>query len=107
MAARGRPPGGQTKAWKDAIWREVCEEYEKEDGTRERKLRAIARRVVNDAMDGKMDAIREVGDRIDGKAQQSVDVTLHDGFAGFIRTMAERSGSDMGEVENEPSPVRH
>ena len=37
------------------------------------QLRAIARRVVDMALAGNMAAIREIGDRIDGKPTQSIE----------------------------------
>lgn len=40
-------------------------------------LAKIAQKVVEAAMEGDMQAIKEIGDRIDGKAPQSLDVTTH------------------------------
>ena len=38
-------------------------------------LAKIAQKCVEAAMEGDMSAIKEIGDRIDGKAPQSLDVT--------------------------------
>lgn len=40
-------------------------------------LAKIAQRCVEAAIEGDMQAIKEIGDRIDGKAPQSLDVTTH------------------------------
>lgn len=37
-----------------------------------RSLRAIARKLIDAAADGKMDAIKELGDRLDGKVPQAI-----------------------------------
>ena len=65
------------KPWRDAIqW--ALENYEKEGVVkRNMALRAIATKLVEQALDGKLDSQKELGDRIEGKPKQSIDVT-HD-----------------------------
>ena len=43
-----------------------------------KKLRKIAQACVDAALEGKMDAIREIGDRLDGKPAQEQTVTIDD-----------------------------
>ena len=73
MAARKNPGGGkgQDKVWSDAIRIAVNEAYE--DGDR-KKLRALAEKLVAKALDGDMAAIREIGDRLDGKSPQYAEI---------------------------------
>lgn len=58
------------KEWRSALRLALLEKHEKH-GT---KLRAIADKVVELALEGKMDAIVEVGNRLDGKAAQNISV---------------------------------
>ena len=56
------------------------------------KLRAIAECLYRKAAEGDVAAAKEIGDRIDGKAQSSVDITHHQGESfsdGEARLMAE------------------
>jgi ribosomal protein L17 len=46
-----------------------------------RKIRVIAEKLVELAMAGDMTAIRELNDRIDGKAPQFVDLSGHVGIS--------------------------
>ena len=67
---RGAPKGNKnqskTKPWTEALTRALLEK----DG---KKLRAIADKLVEEAMDGDIQAIKEIGDRVEGKAMQSVE----------------------------------
>ena len=74
MAARKNPGGGkgQDKHWSDAIRIAVNEAHENGDG---KKLRALADKLVEKALEGDMQAMKEIGDRLDGNAAQSVDLT--------------------------------
>lgn len=53
--------------------------------TRKRKLDAIADRLVTKAVDGDIQAIRELGDRIDGKPTQQLNHAGHDGGALTVK----------------------
>jgi hypothetical protein len=71
----GNPNGrAKDKLWADAIRIAVNEAYE--DGDK-KKLRVLADRLVDKALEGEISAMKEIGDRLDGKAAQSVDVTHH------------------------------
>jgi len=45
---------------------------EAEKGTRTKKLQRIAGKLVDLAIDGNMAAIKEIGDRVDGKPTQAI-----------------------------------
>jgi hypothetical protein len=72
---KGGQPGNmnaakdKTKLWADTIRRAVVQN----DAVR---LRAIVEAMVTKAEEGDMAAIKEIGDRLDGKAQQSIDADV-------------------------------
>ncbi len=69
-------PGGKPKQkdWAAALRISVSET--KGDKT---KLRHIAEKVVELAIEGEMAAVKEIGDRLDGKPAQSVEGTGNEG----------------------------
>ena len=73
---QGAPAGNQNakkgKAWSEAIRRAIREKYQGEDY--EAKLAQLAQKLVNEADSGDIQALKEIGDRIDGKPAQSVAV---------------------------------
>lgn len=72
--AGGRPKGStKPKIMADALMLALSREAENEDGPT-KKLNIIANQLVELAMSGDIPAIKEVFDRIDGKAHQSVDL---------------------------------
>jgi len=66
------------KPWQDAINRAL--EIHKPADRRER-LDALAASLVAKAMDGDMAALKEIGDRLDGKPKQQIEATGLDGGA--------------------------
>ncbi len=75
----GRPKGAENRnrEWRDAIRKAAHELRAADDSDKPKKVRAIrllARKLVTKALEGDVAAIREVGDRLDGKATQSVQV---------------------------------
>jgi hypothetical protein len=72
--SQGAPAGNQNakkgKAWSDAIRRAIREKYKGEDY--EAKLAQLAKKLVEAADGGDMAALKEIGDRHDGKPAQSV-----------------------------------
>jgi hypothetical protein len=54
------------------------------------KLRAVAEALVNKAISGDVQAIREVADRLDGKVPQAVDASV----SGNITVQLVRFGDD-------------
>mgnify|MGYP003109054292 CR=1 FL=1 len=76
-------PGPKSdKIWSAAIHKAVheYEEVENEDGSKEkrRKINLLATNFVAMAIRGDVQAIKEIGDRLDGKPHQSVGVSNDD-----------------------------
>jgi hypothetical protein len=68
----GNPGGrGTEKIWRDALLKAVKEKAKTGNG---RKLEAIAKALIDAAVDGDVGAIREIGDRLDGKPHQSTTI---------------------------------
>lgn len=65
----GRPPSEKTFA---NMLRVAISEAHNEGGT---KLRAVAQALVDKALTGDVPAIREIGDRLDGKVAQAIEHT--------------------------------
>ena len=59
------------KWWSDAIKLAITETLEG-DACGRTKLRAAADALVAKALDGDVTALKEIGDRLDGKAQQAI-----------------------------------
>ena len=79
MAARNKPGGGhgQEKIWRNAVTIAVHELREADGEGKARKVRALrllARKLVSKALGGDVAAMKEIGDRLDGKAVQGVEV---------------------------------
>lgn len=56
------------------------------------KLRRIAEALYDKAAEGDIAAAREIGDRLDGKANATVDITHHDG-----ESLNEKQAKQMAE----------
>lgn len=69
MAERGAQPGNKNatknKLWEEALRRALLAE----DGA---KLRSLADKLIEKAEGGDVTALKEIGDRIDGKAVQTI-----------------------------------
>lgn len=74
MAAPKNPKGAKSdKEWRDAIRVAVNEvRDDPADGKKSKALRLLARKTVDMALAGDMTAMKEIGDRLDGKPAQSV-----------------------------------
>lgn len=70
MAATKKDPRGPyaDKLWREALRRAVLKRVEGEQN-----LDRLARAVVAKAMDGDMQAAKEIGDRLDGKPAQALE----------------------------------
>ena len=68
----GRPPGAENK---DKPFREALRLELANMGDDLKALRKIARQVIMSATEGKMDAVREIADRLDGKPAQSTTIS--------------------------------
>lgn len=76
MAASGGQPGNKNAAknrpWAEAINRALLAD----DG---KKLRALADKLIDRALEGDVSALKEVGDRADGKPAQQLDLANANG----------------------------
>lgn len=70
----GRPKGSKTvnstRPWSDALRIAVNEDGTDDKGKKVKKLRLLAQNCVNAAIEGDTTAMKEIGDRLDGKAPQ-------------------------------------
>ena len=97
LGSKNRAKGTQ---WQDALQYALAT-YEV-TGVVERghALKAIARKVVEKALDGDKDSILELGNRLDGKPNVSVDVTQ---TLEIIRTAAEMSDDELATLASSRS----
>lgn len=74
MAARKTPSKGgkPDKLMRDALMLELHKETSDDTGKKIKKLRLVARKLIDKAIDGDVPAIREINDRIDGKVPQAL-----------------------------------
>lgn len=78
MARPHRPKGAWSdKAWRDAIRVAVTRAADdpKKHG---KKLAQLADALVNAGCQGDVSALKEIGDRLDGKAKQQIEATITD-----------------------------
>lgn len=75
MATRGAPKGNQNAA-RGRVWREAIDRAIKRD---RKALDNVARALLTAAQAGDMQAIKELGDRLDGKAVQAIEASGPDG----------------------------
>lgn len=113
---RGGAPYGnknntRTQPWSDAVRRALFAE----DG---KKLREIAEKLCNLALEGNMEAIKEIGNRCEGRTKQQIILTDPDGVTvvkpdvmevarsiGFLLTSATQSAEALARkraAEQEP-----
>ena len=100
----GRPGAGRYsgKLFETAVRRAACAQIRAGDLRGQRKLDVIAARLVNQAVDGDLDAIKTVAERLDGKAvahiEASGDGALLAGFGALLAAVNEerrrRAASD-------------
>lgn len=82
MAEKGGQPGNQNaadgKIWRNAL-RQALDRRTKSRTDGKAELDALADRLIDSALEGQIPALREFGDRVEGKAAQQVEVTGADG----------------------------
>lgn len=70
-APLGNKNGAKGKTWADAL-RKALLQYESDGVVRKQALFHIATKVVEKALEGDSTAVREIGDRLDGKPAQAI-----------------------------------
>ncbi len=106
----GRPRGSLgERIWRDAInvavkeWRD---ETTKEGKVKKvRALRLLARKLVDRGLEGDVSALREIGDRLDGKAMQGVDLKTHVTISGIERRIIDVTPGIVGIAHLEGEAV--
>lgn len=108
---KGRSGKKLDKEWRNAL-RAVLH---RPDADNRKPLALIAEACVAKAMSGDMDAIIEIGNRLDGRPKQEMDLTTSPGeaFLEFLREMNDRNreppalGPSVLEQLPKPEAVRH
>ncbi len=79
MAARKNPGGGkgQDKIWSDALRRAVMRESDSDKA--KKRIEVMADKCARMAENGDMAAMKEIGDRLDGKSPQYSEIAGRDG----------------------------
>jgi hypothetical protein len=80
--ANPKPGYKSDKLWRDAIMRAVHRQIAKGGG---KYLDTLANKLVKCALEGDIQAMKEIGDRLDGRAAQSLSVSGADGGALTVR----------------------
>lgn len=118
MVSKGAQPGNTNavrgKQWRDALRKKLALFADEENKiVRGQALDGIAEVVVKQALAGNKDAIQEIGNRLDGKPHQSMDISTvaaraedlsDDELADIIRRGSART-SDEAENEAEPTSI--
>ena len=75
MAARrdGKQGHKSDKEWRDAIRLAVHRVRDGGDGQSRRALRLLAEKLVTKGLEGDVAALKEIGDRLDGKPTQAIE----------------------------------
>ncbi len=71
----GNKNAAKPRVWTDAI-RRVLTRLDSEAPQRDAKIDQLALVLINKAMEGDMQAIKEVGDRLEGKPAQAIEATV-------------------------------
>lgn len=101
MAAPKNPKGAKSdKEWRAAIQRAV--KRTTADG-KARRLEALADAIVNAGLAGDIAAIKEIGDRLDGKPHQTQDTNITMGageaFIQMLRLVARTEPNERREPD--------
>ena len=101
MAARHSPAEGRKgdKLWRDAIMRAIKrEEIDAASGERTKRLEMLAEKLVSRALGGDMAALKEIGDRIDGKTIQPVEAKTDSEVVYRIELIDLSDGADDPKI---------
>ena len=83
MTTRGRPPGPGEKPWRDAIKRAVNRHVAGEGDPK--ALEKLADKLVDLGLAGDTSALKEIGDRLDGKPAQTLQGDAEAPFEHIMR----------------------
>ena len=100
MKTGGQP--NNNNATKARSWAEAIDKALKQckDG-KPQKLRALADKIIDMAMAGDMAAMREIGDRVDGKALAHVHVTGDLGLGDMTDIQLQKRYQELTNVSSE------
>ena len=94
-APAGNTNATKNKVWSDAIRRQVAQFKDKDRGIKMGQvLNAIAKKVFDMGLDGDEFAIREIGNRLDGKPVQVQEIEVGITALMVIETYRARLGND-------------
>lgn len=98
----GRPAGSQNKdkPFRDALRLEI-----KEAENSPRALRQIASKLIDMAATGDLQAIKEIGDRLDGKPAQALELSGETTHNYVARMPAPVKGMDEWQTRYSPNPI--
>lgn len=95
MAATKAPAGAKSdKLWRDALMRAVHREAEQ--GKPTKRLEALADKIVAKGLEGDIQAIKEIGDRLDGRPAQALEHSTPEGMALVIGWMTPEQAKARG-----------
>ncbi len=77
------------KFWSEAVRLAVYRETEGDDGKKKKRLNVIADKLCAMAMEGDIAAIKEIGDRLEGKPRQAVEHSGEGGGEIIFKTVYE------------------
>lgn len=99
MASPNNPKGAKSdKLWRDALMRAVKREVDK--GGKTKRLEVLADKLVEEGMAGNVAAIKEIGDRLDGRPAQAVEMSgTLDIAARLMEVISERSPGYLPDPE--------
>lgn len=103
MADAGAPIGNKNasknKPWADALRKELDGEVNA------KKLRRLARKTIAMGLEGEMSAIKEIGDRLDGKPVQGLEGKIDHDHTGTI-THEHKDGMNFTEIQEKRQKLR-
>lgn len=94
-APKGNQNAAKGKEWTDAL-RYALKNYAADKIKRGMALKAIAKKVVEKALDGDRDSIQEIGNRLDGKPVQAIEGTGENGEI-IVGVTVQYVGADNGK----------
>jgi hypothetical protein len=100
MAARRTSSKGSKpdKLMRDALMVALKREADDADGKKTRKLYIIADRLVEKAMQGEITAIKEIADRVDGKASSPLTPEKEEALSFILAGLKVTLGAKLGRI---------